>query len=875
MKPIFLEMCAFGPFRDKTVVDFERFHGKIFLLTGETGAGKTSIFDAVSYALYGEASGGKERRSGKSFRSDYADAEMQTYVKLIFEEGGKRCTVFRTPEYERAKKRGTGTTVEGATAMLEIEGEERVLSRIEEVDARIREIVGLDRQQFSRTVMIAQGDFLRILNAKSDERKAMFQNLFHTEIYAKAEDALRDLHKQCKERREILAERARSAARRGGCLPDFEQALTLERAREAAGDHPTAFFEMLERYDLVLEAMLEADRVREAALLEELEKNGLAIRDGEAHNGLLAERTGLIGAAELSEAAQQARAKEAAAIKDAQSALRVHPFEVALKARKKENDDAAAALERAQKAEKTDTVAALNAKKELEAAQKGAERISVLTTEGTRLRTAILALGAYAKADAQYQKDAAALAEENQRCRSAEQAHAQLRERFWLGQAGLLAAALEEGEPCPVCGATHHPSKAVCPNETPTKAQVDRAEEQERLARERWNRATAAFEVAKENVKVAADTLRDCGLGVKDTKEETERSLAACEAERGALENALKTAEERERLCAEKMTSSIAALAAAQMAADRAANALQQAADDLKAALEAAGFVSENAYRLAFCERSVLDQREKRLREAEAHAADTRGRLAQLEQALGGRAAVDLEALRTARAASTAALKALQSELRSKDLLLEGNRSALRELGQIIGERERNEARWTVIADLYHTVGGTAANGRGKLSLQGYVQRYYFREVVAAANRRLRVLTDGNFTLRCREQAKDLKSRADLDLEVLDRSTGVWRDVSTLSGGESFMASLALAVGLSDVVQNRSSHVHLDILFIDEGFGSLDEGTLQRALELLNRLSDGRRTIGIISHVAELREHIEHKLVVTHTQSGSTVRAEE
>ncbi|MBE6703493.1 MAG: hypothetical protein E7585_08830 [Ruminococcaceae bacterium] len=160
------------------------------------------------------------------------------------------------------------------------------------------------------------------------------------------------------------------------------------------------------------------------------------------------------------------------------------------------------------------------------------------------------------------------------------------------------------------------------------------------------------------------------------------------------------------------------------------------------------------------------------------------------------------------------------------------------------------------------------------MSLEGYVQRYYFREVVAAANHRLLVLTEGNFRLRCRETAKDLRSKADLDLEVLDVGTGVWRDVSTLSGGESFMAALALAVGLSDVVQNRSSHVRLDMLFIDEGFGSLDEGTLQRAMELLRRLSDGSRTIGIISHVAELRESIEKKLIVTHTPNGSEIRVE-
>ena len=180
MKPIRLELCAFGPYAEKTEIDFTPFHGSIFLLTGDTGAGKSSIFDAVSFALYGEGSAGAERRSGKSFRSDYASPEVHTYVKFTFSEGDKIYTVTRSPEYERPKKRGTGMALEHAAVALECEGDTIVYTRIEEVATRIRDIVGLDRRQFSRTVMIAQGDFLRILNAPSDERKKMFQKLFHT-----------------------------------------------------------------------------------------------------------------------------------------------------------------------------------------------------------------------------------------------------------------------------------------------------------------------------------------------------------------------------------------------------------------------------------------------------------------------------------------------------------------------------------------------------------------------------------------------------------------------------------------------------------------------------------------------------------------------
>ena len=323
MKLQTLTLCAFGPFKGETVVDFAAFHGQIFLLTGETGAGKTSIFDAISFALYGEASGGKERRSGRSFRSDYADPDTPTYVTLTFSEAGKTYTVTRSPEYERTKKRGSGTTTVPAAATLTTEGEERVVTRIDEVDARVREIIGLDRRQFSRTVMIAQGDFLRILNAGSDERKAMFQNLFHTEIYARAEAALREQSRECREKREGLALRARTAAAGAACLPDFERALTFDRAKEGAGETPEAFLLVLREYDRLLEAQLAAGRERETALRTALGELTLAIERGEDHNKLLRERDALLALAAAETAEETRCEKEREALRAAHAALRI------------------------------------------------------------------------------------------------------------------------------------------------------------------------------------------------------------------------------------------------------------------------------------------------------------------------------------------------------------------------------------------------------------------------------------------------------------------------------------------------------------------------------------------------------------------------
>jgi exonuclease SbcC len=246
MKPIRLELSAFGPYAGVTEVDFTPFHGSIFLLTGDTGAGKTTVFDAISFALYGEGSGGNERRSGKSFRSDYAAPETQTYVKFTFSEGNKIYTVTRNPEYERPKKRGEGTAKELAGALLECEG--KIYTRISEVDERIKEIVGLDRRQFASTVMIAQGDFLRILNAPSDERKKMFQKLFHTELYAAVEGDLRERTKAARIAYEDIGKQIALVAAQSACLADFDRKLTFDRAKESAAENLQSFLPVLEEY---------------------------------------------------------------------------------------------------------------------------------------------------------------------------------------------------------------------------------------------------------------------------------------------------------------------------------------------------------------------------------------------------------------------------------------------------------------------------------------------------------------------------------------------------------------------------------------------------------------------------------------------------
>jgi len=876
MKPILLEMSAFGPFATQTRIDFEALSGELFLLTGETGAGKTSIFDAISFALYGEASGGKERRSGKSFRSDFATAEAKTFVRFVFVQGGKRFEITRALEFERPKLRGSGTTVSPATVTLIEEGSPRVLTRMEEVDARICEIVGLDRQQFSRTVMIAQGDFLRILNASSAERRQMFGHLFHTELYARAEEGLKERVAACQSTRTTLAERAKMAAAAAQMPENDARYDTFLRLREGAAANPAEFLALLKLYTNELDEVISHKTKAADTLREALSRADLAHSEAQRLNSKIEELLALRVAPELSLDAAAARERERAALALATRALRVlSPYKVLENAKRLDTEaqkKAEAAFAALCAAEKVNAAAA----EALQEATRRAEELAALDAAVTRLDGAMAAVDDYEKAMTRLAMAEGELTVSVEAAKEAERRVSDLQAKYILGQAGLLARELTDGEPCPVCGALQHPSPAVLPESTPDKKSVDAAIRARTQAEQARAVAIGEHTVAAEALQKARDALTAQGV-LSLTRDVKDLLLA----ERTAKQEAaalIRESLQESREAAERAQNDLASARAAEGVTRAAANAagadVQRAEDEFAALLSAAEFASIEAWRDALVDEPSLVARTEALKKSDDAAARAAGHLAELDRTVAGREAVDLDGLREKREALADEEKRIREELTSLQNTRTLDLRAAEELTQIVSRVERLNAEWGVLDTLCRTVSGRAQNGREKLSLEGYVQRYYFKEVVVAANRRLQVLTDGNFVLRCREGAADLRRVAGLDLEVLDKTTGRWRDVSTLSGGESFMASLALAVGLSDVVQNSSGSVRLDMLFIDEGFGSLDEQALLRAMEMLSRLCDGKRTVGVISHVAQLREHITKRLVVTRTPTGSTVRGE-
>ena len=873
MKPLSLTMSAFGPYAGVTQLDFGKLGSEgVFLITGDTGAGKTTIFDAISFALYGEASGGAERRAARSFRSDYAAAEAETYVEFFFEHRGREYRIKRAPEYERRKLRGEGTTKQAAYAEFECAETGELITLIDAVNARVGELTGLSRSQFAQTVMIAQGDFLKILNAKSEDRKRLFQKLFDTEVFAGIQQRLKDMNGECAQAVERINALSEAELARLKDDMDFARAKELREVRtdvRRMDKLPGLLEERLrarrERLDAAMAAAAQGEQ--RAALLS------AQLAEARHTNRELDERDKLARELEKMNASGEATAAQEEKLTHARRAARLAGAEALLKKWTAESAENAAQLSAAEQALKKSEAAQEEWAARRAAAEKELEGAEALKDGLRRMAEAIpLLMNAAAGAAAlEAQREAAKLCLEESRRRDAE--YTAVKERFYASQAGLLAAELKEGQPCPVCGSTEHPAPACPASEPATKEQLERADGERRRAEARVHAAAAEAAKRQAELESAKGRLEALGFTGGESAQELEGECARTRAEIQRREAAVK----RARAGSE---AALAALSRAKAALENAENrradieaALEAQQAEFAAGLSALGFAGAEEYERAKMPARDMDALDAQLRARRERLRSLTDRLEALTEKLAGAERAELEALEATAAAAQRASRAAGEAAAAMKSAAAADEEAIARIRELSARRAEAQRRWAVVKEVYDTVSGQVSR-RVKISFETYVQQYYFKQVIAAANKRLTVLTDGMFVLRVKEEARNMRSQAGLDLDVLDRSTGLWRDVSTLSGGESFMASLALALGLADTVQSRSGGVRLDAMFIDEGFGTLDENSLRQAMELLTRLAGGRRLVGVISHMAELKERIDKKVVVTKTAAGSALRIE-
>lgn len=928
MRPLRLTLSAFGPYAAETTLDLEKLgKGGLYLITGDTGAGKTTIFDAITYALYDHSSSGI--REGSMLRCKYADDKTPTFVELEFEVHGVRYTVRRNPEYQRPKARGEGMTTEKADATLTYPDDRPPVTKAKDVTAAVQEIIGLDYNQFSQIVLIAQGQFTKLLNASTEERSRIFRKLFRTQRYAQLQERLQAEASALNQQR--TAQNAKLDSLLGGLQfsPEDPDAEAL-RALCAQTVPETAL------------ALLDALTARQAAALEEA---GTALQATEAQLDTVQQQLG--AAAQAQRLAQQLAARQAelaaakpaldaaraeadrhagdaaqldaltAQVTQAQSALAAYDALDAL-CRQQTEARAAARLAAAQAHKRRTQLDSLNAalaaaETELAALADADTRLLALQNRSAQLaqRGEALAKLEQRLADCQQQAKAAHKAQENYRAAAAAQDEARARrdalERAFLdAQAGLLAESLVEGAPCPVCGSTHHPARALLPHTAPTQAQVEAARQaaaetdrQAQNASAAAQSALAAANEAKTSLRRDAETLlperfttpegtvpltfalmtnvlseENAALQTAQTDCKAQCRQAEADCRRKAQLEADRQAKTRQRPALEQSAAEADRSAAAQNAS---ADALEGQIAERRAALPyprradaQAALDKLEADRCTL--RTGMDTAQRKLKQAEQSVAAAEAAVEALtaqqtaaQKELPARSAEELTAQQTA---LTAARESLRSREKQLSAQLLPNRKTAAQYRAAAEARQALESRWQWVSALTATAGGTLTS-KQKIKLEAYIQMNYLDRILRYANTRLMQMTAGQYELE-RIGAENQRSQSGLDLGVIDHYNGTRRSVKTLSGGESFKASLALALGLSDEVQSSAGGIRLDTLFLDEGFGSLDEESLELAIRVLSGLTEGDRLVGIISHVGALKDRIDRQVVVHKARTGGS-----
>ncbi len=877
MKPIQLVLSAFGPYVERTVIDFSALGEEgLFLIAGDTGAGKTTIFDAISFALYGEASGGKEKRKSKSFHSDYVSDQTETYVELTFRHRGETWWIRRNLEYQRpAKKKKDGmetTTRQAADAQMRNEDTGEEILRMDDVNRRVRELLGLTQDQFTQTVMIAQGDFLKILTASSDDRKKLFRDLFHTNLYVDLQSRLQEKNRACADEQKALEQVILSAEGKIDPEAEFaEREILLSYCGQI--QHTDALCALLARLIEQEKAVQERAKAQKKEAADQIGALIAAVTEGERVNRDFADWESKRARLAALTAGQGEIDAQRAALAAARRAQQLETDEALMRRTRRDMDAQRAALSEAQAALEQAEKALPEAETRMKEAESRGGEIHALLAQAKQMEDCLPVLGEVERLKAALDTQKRELQRLTADSSRAQAAYIAAQNSYYLSQAGLLARELKAGQPCPVCGSTAHPCPAQITPETVTRQALEQAAKRRETAEKAQSDAATRLAANRAALDEREDRLRALKIGADETRQRLAARIDAAHQAAADRQRAIDEARSAYQTLDKRKT-------AAQSAVDAAQKQLAALEKDLRAQTEAFeqkraahGFEDEASYRLAKRTNADIERLDREIRNYDEQKRTLAAQTHELEDKLSGRQRTDLAALQNRRAAALDRQAKAENAEKAMVRKLTLHESAEREIRQANAAIQKKRGKWQIIQELYTCCAGIAAgNPRAKLTFEAYVQQYYFRFVVAAANKRLTRLTDGMFTLRVMREAANRVSQSGLDLEVLDRSTGQARDVSTLSGGESFLASLALALGLSDAVQSQSGQIRMDAMFIDEGFGSLDENALRSSIDVLLELADGKRLIGIISHVQELEERIDKQIVVTKTPNGSTVR---
>ena len=848
MKPIYIEMKAFGSYRDEKI-DFTGKSQGLFLITGDTGAGKTTIFDAICYALYGETSGGK--RSGEMMCSQFAKPGEKTDVRFCFDYDGRKYLVTRSPDQPKWNKKGERLkTTTGTKVSLILPDGTEFAGKTKETNEKIQQIIGLGCNQFTQIAMLAQGDFIKLLHATSEERKEIFARIFDTSIYEQIQ-------------RELALEAKSVYGKLIGNREDIMKELGRIQAVDAVLDEQWNDLEVLfsetHRDELLaLAKRICEDSNKQLGQVENdkenvgktLEKISAQIEAGTNINRLFEELERHHKKAEQLSVQKETVDVMRLKLDAGRRAMVVDKDAKIVTERRKESADCKQRLEQLKQWFEENVPKMEQIENDYRSLGKQLETEVPVLEEKVRVRKeGLIRLQEIQKLQAEFMACQGKLQEAETLLQQSEQEYEKIHAQIMDNQALQLRLTLVEGEPCPVCGNVHHPVM---------EHDVDHDQKSDRMGS-----ADAVFETMVEQER-RLQSKRE-----QDQKQvvQLQQKLAGIQGKWEALQSQL---HDDEMPTVSQRTIQDAVL---QDIPDQFQNDLNEWQARIAQIKQKAAAAEKKHEKFA---------REKQEREGERKAetahlercveavtrAETEERVRDLEQQTKDKKPIELQQLLQQREELGRRQKSLEAQVKELYHVAKENERAYEAGTKLYEKRDSMKRHAEILANLDNTANGRIS--KRHVNFQTYIQRRYFAQIIDRANQRLVRMTNHQFELRCRD-LEHLRTvgQVGLDLDVYSIVNDQVRDVKTLSGGESFVAALAMALGMADMIQDSRGSVHIDTMFIDEGFGALSEETRNQAIAVLNELSGGKRLVGIISHVSELKAQVGTKLVVTRTDKGS------
>lgn len=915
MRPIKLVMCGFGPYADKTVVDFTLLgESGLYLITGDTGAGKTTIFDAISYALYGEASG--QVREVKSLRSKYADDETESYVELEFEYRDEKYKIRRIPEYMRKAKRGDKLVVQKEEAELYFLTKDRepIINK-KNVNDAVTEIIGLDRGQFSQIAMIAQGDFMKVLLTGTDERSKILRKIFNTNEYLDLQEKLKRKKNELKFKYQDIEKSIKNYIASVQCGNDEND---KEKLKQIIDDN--TFWKTEDINNFILE-LINKDK----DLLKTLEKNKKEVNKNlEKINETIGKTENVLAGMKNIENNENELAKVLEVMpklledynlqKETESEREKLATEIEIEKQKLESYNEFTKELESLHNRQVNLIKLTNKETKIKddvennensilISEKRLEEIKGCEVEFEKCQSSIKSVEdkinlysnlkklfkKYVEVKDEHKSLKEKYVESVNEYNNASQNYESLMAKYMDAQAGMLGQNLKEGEPCPVCGSTSHPHITEVKDEIPSEKDLKNAKNLRQKKEEKRSEISGnlrakiteidslkeriddvvnenpnefaesidenSFNILEENTKKLNDDIKNLNVKAKELSDFKEEKKTI-EENLPKLKNELESKKTEIVEISNKIIEENTNIANANIRIEELQYKLKYSS--LKEAEEYISSLQDKRNRLI----KLFEKARDNYEEAKERKSGLENAIAALKNQFKNSKVEDLDELKEEKKQLQSMEKELGKSEKEVHSRLDMNKFANERIEKCMDEAVEVEDKLQVVGSLADTCNGTLSS-KPRITLETYVQMEMFDRIIVNANSHFRDMTSGQYELKRKHEADNKVSKSGLELNVIDYYSGSERDIKTLSGGESFKASLSMALGLSDEIQAKSGGIKIDTLFVDEGFGSLDGESLESAMRALSSITDVGRLVGIISHVSELKTRIDRQIVVT------------